>query len=227
MAKQSTDRKQSQSRWIGAGIAATAAVAGTAAFMLARRDRKADEETISDAPRHVLRGGRQQGEDAFVGTTVTIARPRDELYARWRDFTAFPGFMENVERVDDLGDGRSHWTIKGPLGSRVELRTRISEDVPGQRIAWESEPGSDIDAAGRVEFKDIDPVRGTLVRLLMRYDPPGGTAGRLAAKLLRREPEVQARRDLRRFKQLMETGEVSTNASPSGRAGESPIESRV
>ena len=105
--------------------------------------------------------------------------------------------------------------------------TTITEDRPDEAIAWKSEPGSEITTEGRVEFIPAAPGRGTMVRLTMRYDPPGGIVGKGIAKLLQREPHIQARRDLRRFKSLMETGEVATNASPSGRASETPTEPRI
>jgi uncharacterized membrane protein len=189
-----------------------------------------DTDIMSDAPPHVLRGAAKdavQGDDTLVGRTVTIGKPRQEIYDRWRDFTRFPEFMDNVKSVEDLGGGRSRWSIKGPAGKDITLVTRLVEDVPGQRIAWESEDGSDIDTAGVLEVTDAPPGRGTYVCLLMSYDPPGGAIGRGIAKLLQREPSLQARRDLRRFKQLMETGEVTTNASPSARRSESPTESRI
>lgn len=214
--------------WIGAGVAAAAA---GAAFILGRKMMSdADHEVLSDAPPHVLRGAAKsavQEDGTLVGRTVTIGRPRQEIYDRWRKFTDFPDFMENVNSVEDLGGGRSRWSIKGPAGKDVELVTRIVEDVPGQRIAWESEEGSDIDTAGALELTDAPPGRGTYVRLLMSYDPPGGALGRGIAKLLQREPSLQARRDLRRFKQLMETGEVAVNASPSARRSESPTQARI
>lgn len=224
----SDDQKPIPRALIGAGIAAAAA---GAAFIWGRKMQRDDEgELISDAPPHVLRGDAKkavQDDETLVGRTVTIGRPRQEIYDAWRNFTRFPAFMENVERVEDLGSNRSQWTIKGPAGKDVELVTSIVEDEPGQRIAWESEEGSDIDTAGVVELTDAPGDRGTYVRLLMSYDPPGGAIGRGIAKLLQREPSLQARRDLRRFKQLMETGEVTTNASPSARKSESPTEARI
>jgi uncharacterized membrane protein len=212
---------------MGAGLAAAAA---GALFLWRRTTRDDDHDLISDAPPHVLRGAARasaEGDERLVGRTVTIRRPRQEIYDAWRDFTGFQTFMDNVERVEDLGGGRSRWTIKGPAGSHVQLVTRIVEDVPGKRIAWESEEGSGVDTAGMLELSDAPPGRGTYVRLLMSYDPPGGAIGRGIAKLLQREPDLQARRDLRRFKQLMETGELTTNASPSARASESPTEARI
>lgn len=225
----SSERGQ-QRALIGAGIAAAAA---GAVFIWGRKisgNKAGNGEVISDAPPHVLRGDARdahQDERALVGRTVTIGRPRREIYDAWRDFTRFPTFMDNVEQLEDLGRGRSRWTIKGPAGTNVELVTRIVEDVPGERLAWESEEGSDIDTAGLVELSDAPPGRGTYVRLLMDYDPPGGAIGRGIAKLLQREPAIQARRDLRRFKQLMETGELTTNASPSARPSEAPSEARI
>jgi len=218
--------KTNQRALIGAGLAAAA---GTAAFLLTRRTGSsgAPVQEISDAPDHVWRRGTGHHDPDIVGKTITVGKPRDELYRVWRDFTRFPSFMENVESVEKLEDKRSRWTIKAPGGTSVELVTRITQDKAGQAIAWESEPGSQIRTDGRVEFLDAAPGRGTMVRLVMRYDPPGGIVAKGIAKLLQREPHIQARRDLRRFKSLMETGEIATNASPSGRASESPTEPRI
>jgi uncharacterized membrane protein len=217
-----------QQALIGAGIAAAAA--GTAAaFLLARRTGSggAPIENISEAPDHVWRSGTSRYDRDLLGNTVTIGRPADELYDEWRDFTRLPRFMENVERVEKIDAKRSRWTIKAPAGSSVELVTRVTKDNPGKLIAWESEPESEIETEGRVEFLYAGPGRGTMVRVIMRYLPPAGILGKGIAKLFQREPKIQARRDLRRFKSLMETGEVATNASPSGRSGESPTEPRI
>jgi uncharacterized membrane protein len=215
-------RSNAQKALIGAAVAAGA---GAAAFFFARRgaDMAASGPKISDAPDHTLRHPKPK---ALVGRTVTINKPRQELYERWRDFTRFPEFMENVERVAAEDNGTWRWTIKAPAGQTVELVTRIAEDSPGRLIAWESTPESQIENEGRVEFSDGPAGRGTIVRLEMRYDPPGGVLGRGIAKLLQREPNIQARRDLRRFKQLMETGEITTNAGPSGR-GEPVTEMKI
>lgn len=217
------------------GLGLGLATAGAAAFFFAKA-REEDEPTgplLSDAPDHVLRGKARQRarntEDgrALVGRTVTVNKSRQELYERWRDFTRFPEFMNNVREIVRMDDKRSKWTIEAPMGATVELVTRIVEDKAGETIAWVSEPDSQVQTEGRVEFADAPPGRGTYVRLVMRYTPPAGTVGRLAAKVLQREPNVQARRDLRRFKQLMECGEIPINASPSARKSESPTEARI
>ena len=211
---------------IGAGLAAAA---GTAAFLLAKRTGSsgAPIENISDAPDHVWRRGTSRYDANLLGNTVTVGLPREKLFAEWRDFTRFPGFMENVEKIETIDGKRSRWTIKAPGGNSVELVTRITEEKPLERIGWESDPESEIRTEGRVEFLDAGAGRGTMVRLVMRYDPPGGIVGKGIAKLFQREPKIQSRRDLRRFKSLMETGEIATNASPSGRSGESPTEPRI
>lgn len=211
---------------IGAGLAAAA---GTAAFLLSKRTGSAGApvENISDAPDHVWRRGRARYDENLVGNTVLIGKSADELYREWRDFTKFPRFMENVDKVETFDGDRSRWTIKAPAGTSVELVTRITEDQPGKTIAWQSEPDFQISNEGRVEFIPAAPGRGTMVRLLLRYDPPAGILGKGIAKLLQREPHLQERRELKRFKSLMETGEVATNASPSGRKSETPTEPRI
>lgn len=217
------------------GLGLGLATAGAAAFFFAkaREDDVGDGPLLSDAPDHVLRGKALRNArntepgTALVGRTVTVNKPKQELYQVWRDFTRFPEFMDNVREIRRVDDKVSEWIIEAPAGATVSVKTRIIEDEPGTTIAWVSEPDSQIETSGRVEFADAPPGRGTYVRLVMRYTPPAGTIGRLAAKVLQREPQVQARRDLHRFKSLMETGEVAVNASPSGRKSESPTEARV
>jgi uncharacterized membrane protein len=211
------------------GLGLGLATAGAAAFFFNKS--REDDYTgplISDAPDHVLRGKalqnarNTQSGTALVGKTVTINKPRQELYTFWRAFERFPEFMDNVREIRRIDETRSEWLIEAPMGATVTVKTRIIEDEPGTTIAWASEPDSQIETAGRVEFADAPPGRGTYVRLVMRYTPPAGGLGRFAAKMLQREPQIQARRDLRRFKQLIETGEVATNASPSGRKADNP-----
>jgi uncharacterized membrane protein len=149
--------------------------------------------------------------DHVVGRAVTINRPARELFAFWRDFANLATFMENVERVDVLDPKRSHWVVKAPGGRTVEWDARVTEEQDGALIAWTSEPGADVANSGRIEFRDAG-TRGTVVVATIAYDPPGGTFGKLVAKLFQREPAIQARRDLRRFKQLMETGEIATSS---------------
>ena len=163
---------------------------------------------------HEAAEARSWHEAALVGRTITVNRPREELYAFWRDFRNLARFMENVEsvRVDD--DRRSHWVVKAPGGKTVEWDSVLTEEEEGRVLAWESAPDADIKNTGRIEFRDAPPGRGTEITATIVYDPPGGDIGKLIAKLFQKEPKIQARRDLRRFKQLMETGEISTSEAP-------------
>jgi uncharacterized membrane protein len=103
----------------------------------------------------------------------------------------------------------------------VEWESVVTDDEPGKLIAWQSVEGSEIRNSGRVEFHDAG-ARGTVVRAVIAYDPPGGVLAKILAKLFQREPALQARRDLRRFKQFMETGEISTSAWTRAQATDLP-----
>jgi len=147
----------------------------------------------------------------LVGRTVTINRPRHELYAFWRDFGNLPRIMENIESVTEIDERRSHWVVRAPAGQTVEWDSVIVEDIPDELISWQSDAGADITNGGRIDFRDAPGGRGTWVTATIAYDPPAGGVGKLVAKLFQREPKIQARRDLRRFKQFMETGEIATS----------------
>jgi len=152
--------------------------------------------------------------DVLIGRSVTINRPREELYSFWRDFENLPQFMHNVHSVTIKDQIHSHWIIEAPAGKTVEWDSQITHDESGRTIAWQSLEGASVRNSGRVEFLDSPDGRGTVVRVTLTYDPPAGAVGKLIAKLFQKEPKVQARQDLRRFKQLMETGEVATARPP-------------
>jgi len=158
-------------------------------------------------------GALAQG-DVLVGRSVTINRPREELYAFWRNFANLPRFMHNVHSVAITDERHSHWVIEAPAGRTVEWDSEITQDDPGRLIAWQSQEGASVRNSGQVEFLDSPDDRGTVVRVTLTYDPPAGGVGKLIAKLFQKEPKVQARQDLRRFKQLMETGEIATAMPP-------------
>jgi len=153
-------------------------------------------------------------ENTLVAKTVTINRDRRALYAFWRDFRNLPLFMENIESVTVTDDQRSHWKVKAPAGTDVEWDSVIVEDIPGEVIEWRSVDDASIKNSGRIEFRDSGNGRGTWVSAVIAYDPPAGKLGKAIATLFGREPKLQARRDLRRFKQLMETGELATSQPP-------------
>ena len=148
---------------------------------------------------------------ALLAEAVTINRPREELYRFWRDPTNLVQIMDNIVSIEPIDEKRSRWTVKAPAGREVSWESIITQDVPGTSITWQSAEGADVVNSGRIEFREVG-ARGTVVRATIAYDPPGGTIGKWIAKLFQREPRIQTRRELRRFKQLMETGEIATSA---------------
>ncbi|MDB5108480.1 MAG: hypothetical protein JWM69_1421 [Candidatus Binatus sp.] len=148
---------------------------------------------------------------------VTVNRPADELYRFWRQLENLPRFMKHLNSVKQSGD-TYHWDATGPAGARVQWDARIVEDRPGEMISWRSLENSEVDASGTVHFEKHPPGRGTIVRLLIHYRPPAGSVGSLIAGILGEAPASQIGEDLRRFKQLIETGEIpTTQGQPSGR----------
>ena len=153
-----------------------------------------------------LSSGANQGIHA-QGTCI-VNLPPDEVYKFWRDFQNLPRFMRHLESVVDMGDGRSRWKAKGPAGMEVEWDATIIADVPGEVITWRSLEGSDVDNAGAVRFERATGGRGTIIKVNIEYNPVGGVIGAAVAKLFGEEPEQQLDDDLRRFKQVLEVGEV-------------------
>jgi uncharacterized membrane protein len=170
--------------------------------------------TADDDTRDVLSGSR----GVNVEHAVTIKRPADELYAFWRRLEQLPRFMTNLVSVTRIDDRRSHWVAKAPAGRKVEWDAEIINDVTNQLIAWRTLAGSDVVSAGSVRFKPAPAGRGTEVHVRMQYAPPAGKMGAVIAWLFGREPAQTIREDLRRLKQLMETGEVpTTQGQPRGK----------
>jgi uncharacterized membrane protein len=137
-----------------------------------------------------------------------VNREPDEVYNYWRDFQNLSRFMKHLESVEEFADGSSHWIAKGPAGMKVEWDAVIVADAPGRVITWRSLENSDVDNAGAVRFEPAPGGRGTIVKVNLQYNPPGGVIGSTVAKLFGEEPQQQLDDDLRRFKQVMEVGEV-------------------
>jgi uncharacterized membrane protein len=141
-----------------------------------------------------------------VDVGVTVAKPRDELFAFWRNFENLPKFMKHVEAVQVLDDKRSHWVVKAPAGQTAEWDAEIINEEPNRLIAWRSLGGATVDNAGSVLFEDAADGRGTDVRVVLDYIPPGGAVGKAVAMLFGEAPELTVREDLNRFKRLAESG---------------------
>lgn len=146
-----------------------------------------------------------------VDESVTINRPVEELYHFWRNLENLPRFMRHLESVERVTDTLSRWRAKGPVGTTVEWNAEIINEVKGQVIGWKSIEGSEVVSAGSVNFDDAGPGRGTRVRVRLQYSPPGGKAGAMVARLFGRDAATEIREDLRRFKQLIEAGEIARN----------------
>jgi uncharacterized membrane protein len=147
-----------------------------------------------------------------VERTATIEMSRSELYTFWRNFENLPRFMEHLVSVKVLTPTRSHWVAKAPAGMTVEWDAELVNDIPDTLIAWKSVGDADVPNAGSVHFSDAPGDRGTIVKVVMDVEHPGGTVGKVVAKLFGEDPDREVREDLRKFKQLMETGEVTTSA---------------
>ena len=155
---------------------------------------------------------------ATVETSVTINRPRQELWEFWRKLENLPRFMRHLESVRELGDGRSHWVGKSPVGLRVEWEAEIVEERETRLLSWRSLPGSRVHNAGSVFFEDAVGGRGSTVRVVMEVSPGGGLGGRAVSKVLGPITNQQVHEDLRRFKSLLEAGEIpTTDGQPAGR----------
>lgn len=153
--------------------------------------------------------------DVHVERVTTVNRPVDEVFRFWSDFASFPRFMKHLEAVEVLDDRRSRWTAKGPAGTTVTWEAEVTERREPDRIAWRSLEGPDVHNSGEVTFKPAPGGRGTEVRVELRYRPPAGAAGRSIAWLFGESPNQQIHEDLRRFKQLMELGEIPLSEGPS------------
>ncbi len=156
----------------------------------------------------------QRASDAVapvpVETALTIGRPADELYRFWRQLENLPRFMKNLESVTELDGRRSHWVGKSAIGLKLEWDAEIVEEREGQLLSWRTLPDSQVHNAGTVFFDNSSNGRGTVVRVSMDYQVPGHLLGQAVGKMLSGTTQQQVREDLKRFKELIETGEVAT-----------------
>jgi uncharacterized membrane protein len=155
-----------------------------------------------------------------VTKSVTVMKPRAEVYRFWRRLERLPSFMIHLASVSEVSAIRSHWIAKGPGGTHVEWDAEIVDEQENELLSWRSCEGSDIPNAGKVRFTDAPADRGTEVRVELNYDAPGGTAGAAVAQIFGEEPSQQLTDDMRRFKQVMETGEVVLSEGSLMGAGE-------
>lgn len=204
------DRPTGQPKGMAALLGGAALVA-YAVYKGSSKQRETRHHEASPAPR-------EEPLPNEIDATVTIGSPRQEAYAFWKRIENLPLFMKNLDSVEDLGNGRSRWVAKTPAGGRVEWEAETLLDREGELLSWRSVAGSEVYNAGTVRFEEAPGGRGTTVRVHMELVPPGGVVGRAAARLLGPITTQQVREDLRRFKNLMEAGEIpTTSGQPAGR----------
>ena len=188
----------------------TALVAGlTALDSLAAYDSRRQRSVRREAP-GVIR----------IHKSLHIQRPAEACYRFWRNFENFPQFMQHVEAVQVVDATRTHWRVRAPLGQHVEWTAELFSDIPSQQLAWRTLKGSTVEHTGIVRFLPAPNDKSTRLDIEMSYHAPFGKAGVMLAKLFGEEPSQQMDDDLRRFKQLIETGEIATTTGQSaGRRG--------
>jgi uncharacterized membrane protein len=158
------------------------------------------------------------GTDIYLERSIAVGRSPEECYRFWRALENLPRFMHSLESVQQLDERRSRWVARGPLATRLEWTAQITSDRPGEELAWRTLDDAGVANAGSVRFEEAPAGRGTLVRVSLHYRPLGGALGAALVKLLGHDPHSRIREDLRRFKQVMETGEIpTTRGQPAGR----------
>ncbi|WP_447598163.1 SRPBCC family protein [Nitrospira sp. Nam80] len=188
-------------------LAATAAVAGvTWLDKVCSRQLEANPHAIKSA--------------IHMTTAVTVSRSPDDLYRFWRDFHNLPSIMPHLESVQATDGARSHWVAKAAPGLNLEWDAELIEDKQGELLTWRSLEGAEMETSGTARFARATGGRGTVVWVELHYDPPAGRLGSFFAKMLGRDPAAELREGLRRFKQVMETGEMATtHGQPAGHSG--------
>ncbi|MCG6499836.1 SRPBCC family protein [Kitasatospora sp. A2-31] len=172
--------------------------------------------TATDVYAAVTRTRRSTPVELTAATTVT--RSPEEVHGLWSDLERLPDFMAHLDEVRVTGPRTSHWRASAPFGKTVEWDAETTEDVVGRLIAWHSVDGADIDNSGEVRFAPAPGGQGTEIKVTLRYDLPGGALGKAAARYFGEEPHQQLDDDLRRFKQIVETGEVvRSEGAPGGK----------
>lgn len=183
---------------------------------------------VMQARRHTEALNASGEEMALKGrSSITVNRPPEEVYRYWKDFENLPKFMIHLESVTPAGEDRYHWVARAPFDKYVEWDADVVDDIPNELIAWRSTGDADVPNSGSVRFRPAPGNRGTEVIVEVDYQPPGGAIGDTIARLFGEEPQQQIKDDLRRFKQVVETGEVvRSDGSPDGTAAKNQLPSR-
>ncbi|MFG3712955.1 SRPBCC family protein [Micromonospora sp. NPDC047730] len=174
----------------------------------------------------VTRGRRMTGDNQ-VEASITVNRSVEDTYRFWHDFENLPRFMYHLKSVRIAGNRRSRWTAKAPAGGSVEWEAEVVDDRPGELIRWRSVAGAQVPNSGCVRFRPTAGGRGTEVHVELTYSVPGRRFGAMVAKMFGESPQQQTCDDLRRFKQVIETGEITkSDGSPQGSSVQQQLKQR-
>ena len=137
-----------------------------------------------------------------VESSVVVEAPVSQVFNYWQTLENLPNFMSNIEEVRSIGNRKTHWRVKGPLGAKLEFDAQTTQEQENQVIAWESLDGN-VETSGEVRFQELGESR-TRVEISMNYaDPPGGKLGEVGAKIVA-NPQVMVDQDLQNFKEIIE-----------------------
>jgi uncharacterized membrane protein len=180
---------------------ATAAVIGIAAIdaLVSTRQATSPDE-----------GGQASSDQGAVrvASAVTVQAPVEDVFSYWDGFQGLPRFMSDAASVEITGDRQSRWTVPAPVGTSVEWDVQITDSTPNERIVWQTAEGSRIAASGDIHFRTAAGGRGSQVIFAAEFTPPGGDLGKKIAQPLAEVFGTKITNDLRRFKQLVELGEI-------------------
>lgn len=164
---------------------------------------------------------KQEGQPVIVKKSVTINRPRQEVWEKWRRLEQLPSFAKHINKVERLDEeGKQHrWEMEVPkLNRKIHWKSEIVRETPGERLLYLTYTGSDVGQAGEIIFRDAPQNRGTEMHVTIKYYPPVGAVGSSVAKLVNPIIEGVVHEDMSRFKKLLETGQiVTTEGQTSGR----------
>jgi uncharacterized membrane protein len=195
----------------------TAGAGGGAIYYGVRREVGRHAASVPDGERSIR-----------VEKVITVNKPIDVVYDAWRDVTSLPRILSHLRSVTEIGAGRTHWVANAPLGQTVEWDAETMVDQENRVISWRSVGDSIAPNVGAVRFQEAPGERGTEVRVRLEYTPPLGSLGATVAKLFGEEPGMQVEDDLRRFKTLLETGEVpTTERQPHGGSSSGRMDSAM
>ena len=185
-------------------------IAGTSMALigLSRRSRSGLALALAGGALAYFGSRQNDSEEDFIayGSVLLNCSPQ-EAYTLYRNLEDLPLYMHHLESVTKTGERQYRWVAIGPMGAKIQWDAEIVHDREGEFISWRSLPGSDLAVEGAVRFQTAPDNRGTILSALILLDPPAGKIKRAVAKLF---TNFVMQQDLRRFKALIETGEIPT-----------------